>query len=1133
MRKFFLKFGLIALLIVTGSILASAQVDFGSIIGSVTDPSGALVNQATITVVNDGTNATHTVQTEANGGFQVEKVPAGVYTVTVSSKGFRDYRAKVEVAVGGHITVKARLAVSSDDATVEVVVGGNTSIDTQTQEIAEVITPEQVHELPSLTRNAYDFVALSGNVSQGDSAQGHNQNIVGRGVGFSLNGQRSSGTEILLDGVENTELFSDSVGINVPIESVGEYRVLTSNFEAQYGRASGGVVNVITASGTNALHGTVSEFNRLAAYTANTVTNAQAGNSKGGYTRNQPSFFVSGPVVKDKLFFAGGLEILKVRSNATVSRLVPTPDLIALTSPATQAFMSQFGQTFQFAKTITNTGAGTPFASIAGSTPVFGLVNFQVPQDAGGGVPQDTYNYTLRSDFNYSDKTQFFCRHVAYSQTQSLGALYYNTYSQYDAGTESKDYAVLGGFTHAFTPSLLTTGRVSFSRIDNKYSQTKASLITPALYFAGSALVNGYSIDLPGNKLSSLPFGGPQNVIQWNQDVNLTRERHSYAAGTQLMYIQTNRLFAAYAEAVEALATAGSDPKGYNGFYTGTLGLFEAAVNPQGKYPGQTITTPDTQPNFGRSYRFHDWAAYVQDSWHALPRLTVNYGVRYEFYGVQHNNNQKLDSNYYFGSGSDYATRIRTGSVQVAPDSSIGRLWNPTYGAVSPRIGFAYDLSGNGRTVIRGGWGISYERNFGNVTFNIIQNPPNYAVVVLQPNVTNGTTVPISTSNLGTLGQSSGTVTLPNTSLRQVNPNIKTAQSQFWSFTAERQIARDTVVGADYLGARGIHLYDIKNINGWGSGNYLAGDSYATSGGTRLQTRQYSNINSRGSDGDSYYEALNLHVSTHNTYRSGLSATANYTWGHSIDDVSSAESDSAIPGGGTNPGNLGYTNPFNPSYDRGNGDLDIRQRFVVAPIYETPWFKDQHNLTGRLLGNWLATGIFSVRSGLPFTFYDSTHNFGDGYNNARYFPSTPLTKWKYNKASGAVASATNEYYLAPNLPVGKAVVNSSIGGYSNWAFPIDAPKRNSFYGPGAWNVDLAVSKKFAVWEKVNVEVRAEGFDVLNHHNLYVLEKLDDAANFRDASRNPTAPSIYAKKGGVNGSTTEERRFGQLALKINF
>src|SRR6202022_1207911 len=180
-------------------------------------------------------------------------------------------------------------------------------------------------------------------VSGGSSGNSQNGSPSARGVGFNINGERASGTEILLDGVENISVFTDGIGVYVPIDATQEFRVQTSNFEPQYGRASGGIINVTTKSGTNAFHGTLWEFNRLSAYTANTVLNAQAGQAKGKYTRNQFGFAVGGPVLRDKLFFYGSSEWTRVRSTGIALAAVPTPQLLALSAANTQAFFAAYG----------------------------------------------------------------------------------------------------------------------------------------------------------------------------------------------------------------------------------------------------------------------------------------------------------------------------------------------------------------------------------------------------------------------------------------------------------------------------------------------------------------------------------------------------------------------------------------------------------------------------------------------------------------------------------------------------------------------------------------------------------------------------------------------------------------------
>src|SRR5690349_12279998 len=248
---------LIAMLLLVACSVA--QVETGSISGTVKDSSGAVVANASVTATNVGTGSARMVQTNQMGQYTITGLAPGTYEVSVKSGSFAPYKSRVEVAVGGRITVDPNLAISSA-TTLEVVGEAATSVNTQTQELSQVVTQRQLAQLPSLTRNAYDFVALSGNVSSADSTTGggklgSGQNTTDRGVGFAINGQRASGTEILLDGVENVDFFLTLVGQQVPQDAVQEFRVLTNNFDAQYGRASGGVVNLTTKSGTNSFHG--------------------------------------------------------------------------------------------------------------------------------------------------------------------------------------------------------------------------------------------------------------------------------------------------------------------------------------------------------------------------------------------------------------------------------------------------------------------------------------------------------------------------------------------------------------------------------------------------------------------------------------------------------------------------------------------------------------------------------------------------------------------------------------------------------------------------------------------------------------------------------------------------------------
>lgn len=1127
--------------------------------GTVTDPTGAVIPNSTVTIRNTATNVTRKVTANSAGVYDFSNLEPGHYQLIASNPGFANFSATIDVTVGSVIAINTKLQTGADTTTVDVSGSEAVQVNTETPEVSQVVTSEQVSELPSLTRNPYDFVALSGNISAGDAtANGTVQNGSSRGVGFSLNGQRNSGTEVLLDGLENIQVFGDGIGIIVPIDDVQEFRVITNDYPAQYGRASGGVVSVITKAGTNQVHGKIWEFNRISDLASNTVTNAQEGIAKGIFTRNQFGGAVGGPIVKNKLFFFASTELTRVRSASPVIAAVPTTQLLAASSANVQSFFSTYGTSFnaqQLSQTTNlQAGGGTNplYTALPGATPIFNIVQYTAPADAGGGVPQNTYNVTGRLDYSVGQATQMYFRYVNYNEQDQTGSTFASPYAAYDVGFANDASSYLYSLTHEFSSALSTITKLGFSRFDQSNSYNTALQNTPTLFVATNAedpfsgkqfQFPGFYDTNPGN--GGLPYGGPQNTIQYNQDLSLVKGHHQFQFGGQVLYIQDNQSYGAYAQAAEQLGS--TQAKGLQNFLGGNLYEFEAAVNPQGKTPciknqytgTYTVTTacsivlPTTQPAFARSERFHDWAAYAQDQFRVTPRMTFDYGVRYEYFGVQHSNHPNLDSNFVLGAGSTLAQQIRDGQMYTANTSPVGGLWHPQYGTVSPRIGFAYDLFGTGKSSIRGGYGISYERNFGNVTFNLIQNPPNYAVIVL----TNSSTV--TNSNSGPLSGASGTVALPNTSGRWVDQNIRTAQTQFYSLSFDQQVGRGSVITTSFNGARGIHLYDIKNYNGLGSGNSQLGDPITSAGVsniTRLNA-QYSNLNQRGSEGDSYYDSLNVGYSTQDLHHTGLSITANYTLAHATDDLSSTFSETA-----SGDYSLGYTDPFNPSLDHGNSDFDIRQRFVLAPIYRTPYFfKDKGHAVSQLLGGYEVTGIYTVRSGTPFTFYDSTYN-ASGYNIPRYNPATPVSAHTFKKIPVGAANTGNFYQLTSGagqsvgqaLPVDNPFYNSfyapySSPGISDWGpYPSTMTARNAFRGPGAYNLNVSVSKTIPIYERLNIELRAEAYNVTNHHNLYIQESQDDAANYTGET-----PQIYGSKGGVTGGPNDERRFLQFAGKINF
>ncbi|GAB4242574.1 MAG: hypothetical protein Kow00109_18300 [Acidobacteriota bacterium] len=1060
--------GLCILLLVVGvmSVPAPAQVRGGGLTGRVTDPTGAVLPGVTVTVRHQATNAVRTAVTNDEGIFRIPNLPPGMYEVKFELPGFKVLvSSDNEVTVGQFTTVNATLEVGEIQEVVTVT-GLAAAVNTEDSQPSSLITGEQILELPLNGRNVYALALVApgvvpamGTVAQTGGASSES---------FMAAGTRARGNNFTLDGASNTnDGISGLPTLTPSVDAVQEFRLIRNNFSAEYGTHSGSVVNVVTKSGTNELHGSVYEFHRNDALDAADVfapyDEATGEKDKSPLKWNQFGFTLGGPIVEDKLFFFGGYEGFRERRGTTQVTIVETPEF--------RDYLFQNFPDSVAAKIMREIPALTPTREIQTvgdyaaqdlwcyfcdlstwpqDLPVTGII------DASGSNPNDRDQFHIRIDWNISEKTQVFGRYdINDGEAKSL------FFARPNGGGDLNPYRqqlLNMTFTHSFTPTLLNEFRFAY-----QYGREDFLVESPHIpmnYFTG-----GYgSIDNTVGGFLGEPQLFTRDSLQFQDIVSFNLGDHFFRVGID---VRTPKEDSDFGNTSRPLII-------YSGLFDFALDspyYISAGIDPR---TGALSGTP-------REFQSTEVGWFIQDDWKVTPRFTLNLGVRWDYFGPTTEANDML-SNMRFPTGDTYFERIKFATVGPVP-----QLYEKDLNNFAPRIGFAWDIFGDASTALRGGYGVSYDKIFFNVGANSRFNPPFFGLAALS-SVFFGD----DTSNFPLLGDDPndifggflgkvvveplgidefGGIVGQRVSLRVLDPNIRDSYVHNLFLGIQRELPWEMTLEFNVQATYGKKLGFIGNPNRF-TGDRLGwpnpfGEFEGDTGINRIH-QSFLSFNLRQNRITSNYHGFNMQLSKRMTQ--GLSFQMAYTFGKSLD----YNSDVFGAGGNNTGSDIFFTDPLNIALDYGPSNFDIRHRFVANFLWEIPVMRDQRGILGKIIGGWELTGTVPIQSGLPFSPYNTSRTADynrDGTYNDR--PNAPSFGHEIPGNPG-----TKEFiagvFSADDFPTPELGTNGNLS-------------KNAFRGPNFWTVDMGLFKNFRLpfSEESKLQFRAEVFNLFNRVNLYL------------------------------------------------
>ena len=1145
----------------------------GSIQGTVTDTVGAVVQGAEVTVKNLGSNAVRTVTSGGTGAYSIPSLAPGVYDVTVKMASFKTFHvSNVQLTVAQVVPVNVQLEPGAVTEEVQVRADQIPDVDLETSQVSNLVDARSINDLPLMTRNPYELVLLSPGTSQTNTALG----------GFTVNGSRERNNNFLLDGVDNNDTSVPGIAggvLNANPDSTEEFRVITNNFNAEYGRNTGAIIDVVTKSGTNTFHGGAYEFGRWNAFGgARDWFNRADNGPQDPYVRNQFGYSIGGPIIKNKTFFFFNHELDRFRTTLTNSATVPT-------AAFKTGVFDYFGEPVDLTQTGANNGTGDTLGSgpadNAPPDPTMQRVFALYPNptfDNGDGLTGTLFFPSTSAQNSYTTVAKI-DHHITDHHTVSL-RYGYDDFFDPNPGHADILPGNIGGYdekaigqglsanlTSTLSSNLINSFTFGWNKIYANFGCTGTSVLDGAIP-AVDRFGNGWDINMnPFTSFgcTSLVSDGQYRATgttSYTDSISWSHGNHTFKFGGDFRNVREsgpNGFFSRRQVSVNGLLiNFGGGATIVEGVPGDSFSLETAAQAFYG------IVDNDFQAEFfnkagarqatdNKHFRQHEYDWFGQDTWKVRRNLTLTLGLRYQLDGVPY----EEGANFSNLLGDPTAGPV---TMTVVGPGTGKQLYASDYSNLEPRVGFSWDPKGDGKMAVRAAFGIFHDRVFGNLFGNARGNPPFEQDYNQFPADTIGGFYGGSVNGPFPLPAPPETIpspVIPNYdpvagvgALAPVlfDPHFRNAASNNWNFGFQRELPGNNVLDMAYVGSEGHHIYRqidpnspvpslVKQLlafcvptnpdnSGFSSstGQCSADDVSFTNLylGAQFGALPFNAVAHNAllqpfyqtSNANSIYNSLQVKL-THRLSH-GTQVQAAYTWAHAIDN----SNDSLNPA----QGNRGFPrNSRMLNEERGNSDNDIRQVAVVNYIWELPFGKGKgflnNGFAGRVFEGWQFSGITTVQTGHPFDVFTSTDMERTGL-------------------SGRADLVGNPYAPGANTPQnsgGNKVWFTNPAAFSGRTDGSGAPLyagpgtsgRNHFYGPGFVNFDLAFSKSIKFTERVNAELRVEGYNIFNHPHF-------DNPGFDLSSNRITASNfgLITNTASRPDATTSARQM-QVALKLHF